>query len=215
MESANSASDRVTGGRVARKRAERRRHLERTAAEVFAERGYEGANFDEIGARLNLRGASLYHYYTSKEDLFLRAVENAHAEVLDRLRPIVETDQPAEQRLRRLFAEQVLIEFRDYPAFAPLFLMSVPEPAIARRLTELRREHGELFRSLAREVAELHGVPRRRASIAVLLALGSLAYVHSWYNPRGELSIEQMTDEIADQLLQPFLGTDGRTAPEG
>ena len=198
----------VPESRVARKRAERRRLVEQTAAEVFAQKGYDGANFEEIAARLDMRGASLYYYYSSKEELFLRAIENATAEVLERLRPIAESDLPAEERLRRLFVEQVFIETRDYPAFAPLFLMSVPEPAVAERLAELGREHSLVFRNLAREVAKQHGVPRRQATIAVLLALGSLSYIHSWYDPNGPLALEQLAEEVAHQLLQPFLGAD-------
>ncbi|HUR75610.1 MAG TPA: TetR/AcrR family transcriptional regulator [Sporichthya sp.] len=194
--------------RVARKRAERRRLVEQTAAEVFAQKGYDGANFEEIAARLDMRGASLYYYYPSKEDLFLRAIENATAEVLARLRPIAESDLPAEERLRRLFIEQVFIETRDYPAFAPLFLMSVPVPAVAERLAELGRDHSLVFRTLAHEVATEHGVPQRQASISVLLALGSLSYIHSWYNPRGPMKLEQVAEEVAHQLLQPFLGAD-------
>ncbi len=198
----------VPESRVARKRAERRRLVEQTAAEVFAQKGYDGANFEEIAARLDMRGASLYYYYPSKEDLFLHAIENATAEVLERLRPIAESDLPVEERLRLLFIEQVFIETRDYPAFAPLFLMSVPVPAVAERLAELGRAHSLVFRELAREVAKKHGVPPRQASISVLLALGSLSYLHSWYDPNGPLKLEQIAEEVAEQLLQPFLGAD-------
>ncbi len=198
----------VPESRVARKRAERRRLVEQTAAEVFAQKGYDGANFEEIAARLDMRGASLYYYYPSKEDLFLHAIENATAEVMERLRPIAESDLPVEERLRLLFIDQVFIETRDYPAFAPLFLMSVPVPAVAERLAELGREHSMVFRKLALEVAKKHGVPRRQASISVLLALGSLSWLHSWYNPNGPLKLEEIAEEVADQLLQPFLGPD-------
>lgn len=198
----------VTESRVARKRAERRRLVERTAAEVFAQRGYDGANFEEIAARLNMRGASLYYYYPSKEDLFLRAIENATMEVLERLRAIAKSDLPAEERLRRLFVEQAIIEIRDYPAFAPLFTMSLPVPAVAARLTELSREHGMVFRRAAAEVAKKHHIPRRRASIAIQLALGSLTRLSSWYDPDGPYGLEEMAEDVADQLLQPFLGAE-------
>ncbi|MGQ0629639.1 MAG: TetR/AcrR family transcriptional regulator [Sporichthyaceae bacterium] len=195
----------ATESRVARKRAERRRLLERTAAEVFAQRGYEGANFEEIAARLDLRGASLYYYYPSKEELFLRSIENATAEVLARLRPIAAAKLPADERLRRLFVEQAIIEIRDYPAFAPLFAMSVPVPAIDARLAELRLEHGMVFRGVALEVARQHKIARRRASISILLALGALGQVHSWYDPSGPLGLTEMSEEIAEQLLRAFL----------
>ena len=117
-------------GRVARKRAERQRLMERVAAEVFAERGYERASLEEIAARLDMRGASLYHYYPSKEDLFLAAVQNATAEVVARLREVASSGGPAVDRLRRLFVSQALVELRAYPSFAPLFLMHLPDPVL-------------------------------------------------------------------------------------
>lgn len=196
----------VAPGRVARKRAERQRLMERTAADVFAERGYERASLEEIAARLDLRGASLYHYYPSKEELFLHAVQNATAEVVARLRAVAGADAPAADRLRRLFAEQALVEIRDYPSFAPLFLMHLPDPVLAARVRELSREHAAIFRGLAAEVARERGLAPGRAEMATYLALGSLAYLRRWYDPEGALSAEELADHVAGELMAPFGG---------
>jgi hypothetical protein len=98
------------------------------------------------------------------------------------------------------------VELRDYPSFAPLFLMHVPVPAIAQRLVELRHEHAAIFRTLGAEVAERHGIGRDRAQISTYLALGSLAYLCRWYDPGGELGVEQMADVVAAELVRPFTG---------
>ncbi|RTL65417.1 MAG: TetR/AcrR family transcriptional regulator [Pseudonocardiaceae bacterium] len=185
-------------GRVARKRAERQRLMERVAAEVFAERGYERASLEEIAARLDMRGASLYHYYPSKEDLFLAAVQNATAEVVARLREVASSGGPAVDRLRRLFVSQALVELRDYPSFAPLFLMHLPDPVLDARVRELSREHAAVFREVVAEVAAERG----DALIATYLALGSLAYLRRWYDPSGALSAEELADHVADRLLR-------------
>jgi hypothetical protein len=81
-------------------------------------------------------------------------------------------------------------------------------PAVAERLADLRQEHGDVFRAQAHRVAKRHGVPRQRASLAVLLALGSLSNLHSWYDPKGPLGLEELAEMVADQLLQPFLGAE-------
>ena len=84
--------------RVARKRAERVARVERTAARMFAERGYEGANLEEIAARLDLRGPSLYHYFSSKEELFLRCVRSSADEVITRLGSVAAAEpEPVER----------------------------------------------------------------------------------------------------------------------
>ncbi len=77
-----------SSGHVARKRAERIRRIEEATARIFAERGYDRANFDDIASCLGLRGPSLYHYFGSKEEMFLACVEYSAAEVMQRLEAI-------------------------------------------------------------------------------------------------------------------------------
>jgi TetR/AcrR family transcriptional regulator, cholesterol catabolism regulator len=92
--------------RLELKRARRIEHLERTAVQIFAQNGYDGTNFDLIAAELDLRGPSRYHYFSSKEELFLRCVQKSAAEVFARLRTIAGGDLPPGEKLRALFREQ-------------------------------------------------------------------------------------------------------------
>ena len=56
-------------GNEAKKRSTHRRSGEiiEAAAQVFAERGYHGATTQDIADVLNIRQASLYYYFPSKE----------------------------------------------------------------------------------------------------------------------------------------------------
>lgn len=204
---ARSAGDRTgSSTHVARKRAERIRRAEEAAARVFAERGYDGANFDNIASELGLRGPSLYHYFPSKEAMFLQCVEHAAAEVIQRLEDIARAEEPPAVRLRRMFAEQVLIELRDYPAYVPLFLkMYVPVPRIQARLAELKRAHGDVMRRVALECARDNGMRRADMRVALLAAFGALAYVQEWYSPDGPMTPEDLADALSRTLVTPFL----------
>lgn len=195
------------GGHVARKRAERIRRAEQAAARIFAERGYDGANFDDIAQELGLRGPSLYHYFPSKEAMFLQCVETAAAEVIQRLETIAGGPGAPAERLRRLFAEQVLIEVRDYPAYVPLFLkMYVPVPRIQARLAELKRAHGDVMRRVALECARRRGMGGDEVRVALLAAFGALAYVQEWYQADGPLTPEELADALSRALVAPFAG---------
>lgn len=198
-------------GRVARKRMQRVRLMQETAARIFAEKGFEGANLDEIAARLDLNGSSLYHYFSSKHELFLRCVESTAGEVVDRLSVIADSEGPATDRLRRLFHDQVLIEIRDYPDFVPLFLkVYAPDPAIRERVLQLRQEHGAVFERVAAEAGRAVGRDRDETRLLVHLALGSLAYVQDWYNPHGPWEPDEAAARIASELVAPFLSPAGR-----
>jgi AcrR family transcriptional regulator len=194
-------------GHITRKRAERIRRVEEAAARIFAERGYDRANFDDIARNLGLRGPSLYHYFASKEEMFLACVEHSAAEVMRRLEAIAGRDEPPGVRLRRMFAEQVLIEIRDYPAFAPLFFrVYVPVPRLAARVAEIKRAHGDIIRGVAAECAAAAGRDKEAARVALMAAFGALAYIQEWYSADGPLSAEMLADQLAGTLVAPFLG---------
>lgn len=194
--------------RVARKRAERVARVERTAARVFAERGYEGANLEEIAAQLDLRGPSLYHYFSSKEELFLRCVRSSAGEVITRLEAVAAAEPDPVERLRLLFREQVLIEVRDYPDFLPLFVtIRLPAADLRTQLLELRREHEVVFQRAAEQVRDAHGVDRATASLALRVAFGALAHVPDWYDPDGPMGVEELADRMSATLTGVFVGT--------
>jgi AcrR family transcriptional regulator len=195
--------------RLEAKRAQRVERLVRAAARIFAENGYEGANFDLIGAELDLRGPSLYHYFASKEELFLRCVRNSAAEVFVRLREIVARDAPPATRLRELFHEQVLIEVRDYPEFVPLFFKTqLPIPELAETVLALRREHATIFEGVAEQLRTGTGADRKDVRIWLGNAFGALTYLPEWYNPRGRIGIAELADKLADLLIAPFIASD-------
>src|SRR3954467_11240421 len=47
----------------------RREELTRTAARLFADRGYHGTSLADLAEALGIQKASLYHHIDSKEDL--------------------------------------------------------------------------------------------------------------------------------------------------
>jgi TetR/AcrR family transcriptional regulator, cholesterol catabolism regulator len=192
--------------RVSRKRSERIERLERTAARVFAERGYEGANFDQIAAELDLRGPSLYYYFESKEDLYLRCITKAANEVFERLRAIAASTPHLHDRLRALFREQVLIEVRDYPEFVPLFFKTrLPDPALAERVLAIRREHAAIYEETAEQLRRSSNADGKLIRVWLETAFGALAYLPEWFDSAGPMTAEELADMLADTLVRPFL----------
>jgi AcrR family transcriptional regulator len=67
---------------------ERQRDAERTRAEIlkvataeFAERGYDGARVDEIGARTRTTKRMIYYYFGGKKQLYVAVLEHAYARI--------------------------------------------------------------------------------------------------------------------------------------
>jgi len=206
MSRPSSSSGSTSSEWVQKKRDERIRVLIRAAAEVFARRGYEGTNMEEIGNRMGLRGPSLYHYASSKEDLFLTCVETINAEVVGRLTELAEADGPPRERLHQLFREQVLFETVQYRDYLPLFLqVYLPDPALRERVAELRHLHGEIFERVAREAVASGEISEDNWHRNLLLATGAIAYVRDWYQPDGLETPESLADDIATRLVSALV----------
>ncbi|MGE0852086.1 MAG: TetR family transcriptional regulator [Hyphomicrobiaceae bacterium] len=201
--------------RIERKRAERTDAVLRASAQLFAQKGYEGTNLEEIAARLDLRGPSLYYYVSTKEELFSRCIETTAAGVFKRLRAVASRPLPPLERLRLLFREQVLLQVRDYPEFGPLFLkVQVPDERLRRRMRELGRRQLRLFRNVLEEAAAGGDAAREASSVRMLLAFGAMAHLQEWYEPGGEIKPDQLADEVAAILLSLVAPTETRSESE-
>jgi TetR/AcrR family transcriptional regulator, cholesterol catabolism regulator len=199
-------SAQVPPSRTESKRAGRVERIERAAARVFATRGYDGANFADIAAELDLRGPSLYHYFSSKDELFLRCLEHSADRVFVRLRAIA-TAHHADplERLHALVREQVLIEVQDFPEFVPLFFkMRLPAPELTSRVLDLRRQHAAVFEQAAADVRIDRGLDAGDVRVWLGVDFGALAYLQDWYDPSGALDPEQLAERMAATLLEPF-----------
>lgn len=190
-----------SGSHVARKRKRRAHEILHVAALLFAERGYDGANFEEIAARLQMRGPSLYYYFDSKEKLLRACLDRTAAAVTGRAQKIASGKGTVRARLRRLFVDQVLVEIRDFPEFIPLFMhLQLTDQRLREHIRKLRQYHGDVYRGLIEEGVK-NGELDERARRNLLHVFGALAYVHDWYRPDRGPAIETLAEQIAEEIL--------------
>lgn len=191
----------ATLSRTARKRADRIMQIERVAASVFAKRGYESTNFDEIADELDLRGSSLFHYFSSKSELYSRILEHSAAAVVKRLSAVVNAGGRPDEIWEQLIREQVLIQVRDYPESVPLFYKAnTSDPELQQRILEIRRQHAAIFEKIAKRWYAETGARTLDIRIRIGITFGALAYLQEWYDPAGKLKVEQLADLMAQEL---------------
>ena len=67
----------------------------RSAAELFAERGFTATSMTDLSEATGLAAGGLYHYIGSKKQLLFRICDELMEPLLAEARAIVETDEPA------------------------------------------------------------------------------------------------------------------------
>jgi AcrR family transcriptional regulator len=189
--------------------ATRREELTRTAARLFAERGYHGTSLADLAEALGMQKASLYHHIASKEDLLWEVARDGadafHA-ALDR----VPVDAPAPERIRIALHGHlgVVAEQLDAATVFTREWRALEGDRRAEFVAE-RRRYEERIRELFREGVEA-GQLRTDLDIATaaLLFLSAANWAYTWLRPGDD------TASLADRFFAVlFDGMRGYATP--
>lgn len=119
---------------LAEHKAERRAHIQRVAARLVAERGYDGLTMRDLAHAARVSVPTLYNQFGSKDAILIAELEARIATIATRLAPIPATASFFERGFAAFDAGQRLIE--DAPEFfracARMFMTS-PEAQQMRR----------------------------------------------------------------------------------
>ena len=130
-------------------RVEREALMLDVAEQMFGERGYRAVSMDEIAARVGVSKPMLYHYYGSKERLFLACLARARTRMRDAIMAGATTsDKPGEQLFNTLVTWFRFID--EHPATWNLFidegLLEFGEAS--EEIEAIRSEHQEIIAAL-------------------------------------------------------------------
>jgi AcrR family transcriptional regulator len=187
----------------------RRNELTRTAARLFAEKGYHGTSIGDLAEAMGVQKGSLYAHIESKADLLWEVAREGAAAFHAALDDLPDDAPPAE-RIRlalrahlRVVAEQLDI--------ATVFIREWRYLDGDRRdeFVAERRRYEERFRTLFREGRELGALRTDLDDAhATLLALSAANWAYTWMRPDTD------TDALADSFFALLLdGVRGYALP--
>jgi AcrR family transcriptional regulator len=162
------------------------------ALELFGERGYEAASIAAIGARAEITKSVLYHYFSSKADLYTAVLQAQSRELVEHVAAALPAD-PDDPRLRE-GVEAYLDFLAGRPAAWRLLLRDPPTDPDLRDLFEA------LTRERAAALAGLLASERKRTQDPLHLSLvetGIRAFAAWWYEHR-EVPREVVVAAILD-----------------
>lgn len=110
------------------KNQQMRRNIMDSALEEFAARGYDAGSINAICAARGLSKGIIYHYFKTKDDLYLACVEECMGRLTDFLRAHVRLgDGTAEDQMEGYFTAR-LVFFREHPVYQRIFCDAVVAP---------------------------------------------------------------------------------------
>lgn len=195
--------NRVVNERAALRQEAKRREVLNAAVDVFARQGYRATSMQDIATKLKVGKASLYHYVESKEAMLVQLYEEVLRENVSEARGIVESEASPLGAIREVIVHRVVYTCRNQRLLRIFFQEEAELPPRKRsQLITVRREYEDMIISLVEQAHERGQIARPvHPRILVNTMLGAANWVYKWYDPRGDLTPEQLGHEIADILL--------------
>jgi AcrR family transcriptional regulator len=193
------------GGKTRRARVEQRERLLKTAAQLFAEKGYHGTGVAELGRAVDLGRGALYHHMGSKEGLLVEISVRHVREMVDVGEEILASDLAPPEKLRAL-SRRLMRTIAENLAEVTVFFHEVN--TLTGKAREEVLERRERFERIWQQVLDdglEQGCFRVGGPLVTKGLLGMHNYSYVWINPDGRLSPEDIADVFCDLALRALL----------
>lgn len=192
----------------------------RAAARIICEKGYDAASMKDIADAVGITKPGLYHHISGKRDLLYGIMNFGLDELDDQVIGPARQIADAEQRLRTIIANHVLlITSRGTPHGYSHVTIVVEEvgglnPAQRRKVNARKRAYVELVRETLRDLETEGKLRDLDVTVASFSLLGMILWLSHWYKPTGRLSPDQIAEEVAKiavgGMLRPAGARTGR-----
>ena len=153
-----------------------------SAAQVFCQKGYNGASMADIAKVVGLQKATLYHHFGSKQEILAELLDRAMEIVTENMTQVLQLDCRPDEKIKLAMRAylQVLCEQPDLSSVLLLEYRSLEKELYKRHI--LNRDKFEMmWRDLIREGVDsgiLHG---ESVSMTVWALLGVMNWTITWY----------------------------------
>lgn len=197
----HSAPVRSADSRFGRRRAA----ILKSAAHVFGRKGFHGTTLEEIAAELQVTKASLYYYFSTKEELLYEVHLLSMHDVLGRVEGIrAASDSPVSQ-LEAAITEHLRVLAGDYEgAFLLQQEYDLPEE-YRQQIVHLRDRYEKILLGIVQQGERQRLFRVKDARIAVRMLLGGINWFLRWYRSSGRLTVDEIAAAYVDFVFYGLL----------
>ncbi|HET8612676.1 MAG TPA: TetR/AcrR family transcriptional regulator [Sphingomonas sp.] len=184
---------------------QRREAIVAKAADLFAERGFNGASVADLALACETSKSLIYHYFPSKEDI-LHEVMASH---IDQLVEDIEDPPTAAGPIEALSA--IVHRFmRHYVGAASRQKVLLNElghlpPERRASIVGKQRRLIETVQRLLTAIEPALAADPAQARVKTMLLFGMINWTHTWLEPEGPLSVDRIADMVVSLASRPVV----------
>ena len=165
------------------------------ATQVFSERGYHAASMTEIAQRVGMRKPSLYHHIRKKEDLLFAIHEQLIDELIEQTNAALDPSMTPPEQMAAVLRVSFDLIARHRDAVT-VFLQERRAVSGARwnELVVKRDRYEQMVSGIIAEGTATKAFADLPAAIAARGVLGMVNWGYTWFDPKGEMTAEEIAD---------------------
>lgn len=172
------------------------------AAALFASTGFNGTSMADLAIACDISKSLLYHYFPSKEDVLFEVMTSHLDELVETVGQVIEQKTSTRDKISELIHQfmQLYSGAADRHKVLLNELSNLP-PARRNEIIEKQRSIIDAVQLLLKK---LPGAPRSntRMRAFTMLLFGMINWTHSWYDPAGPVSPDELADMVVGLVLQ-------------
>lgn len=192
----------------------RRQQIIDSAAQLFAQAGYNATSLDDICAAVSLGRGALYRYIGSKGNLLFEVQNRVLEPLLARASEIRDSDLDPVTRLRLISGVllSIMTEMLDHVWVYQHDYRSLTGAARARMVRQ-RHEFELIVQDLAQAAIDTGQFRKQDARLVMLQFLNMHNYTYQWWRPSLGLSAENLSELYCRTLFEGFAARPGSADP--
>jgi TetR/AcrR family transcriptional regulator, cholesterol catabolism regulator len=172
------------------------------AAQVFSEKGYDGASIRDISRASGVSLAGLYYYIESKQRLLYLIQICTFKTILSRLeKRLAGVTHPVERL--RILVHNHLEYFLQHPL--EMKVLSHEDEALEgdyrKQVLEIKRRYFAIALRIFEDLRRSGAARRVNPRVAVLALFGMMNWVYTWHRPKIDPQAEALADAMAGMFL--------------
>ncbi len=169
----------------------------KTSARIFAEKGFHRTSIRDIARATGMSLAGLYYYFRTKEELLFLIQEQCFLTLLQRWEKAVSQETDVRSRIRTC-AENHLGFFLHN--MNEMKVMAHEDESLTGEFQEkillLKRRYVKILMDLLGELRGPEGGKGIDLRVAAFSLFGMMNWIYTWYNPRRDLPLPELLEQM-------------------
>ncbi|MGA7875109.1 MAG: TetR/AcrR family transcriptional regulator [Desulfoferrobacter sp.] len=180
------------------------------AARLFRQKGYMAATLRELADRSGIKGGSIYHHFSSKQEILHEIMAFTLTNLFALEEETAGERNPIEKIRKAIrFHIEYHINNLDETLVADTELRSLTAENY-REIIKMRRRYENLFIDILREGVQQEIIKIGDVKLAALAILQMCTGVSYWFKQDGPLSVQEIADGYVELICWGIMGKESR-----